>query len=161
MEALLELKFRGVAITDGVTFYEKEHNRVYVRQLNPSWLIFDGSFRISPLTRNAKRALDIALSLVGLLLGAPLMLLAALAVKITSPGPVIYSQIRAGRFGKPFRIYKFRSMTTGAEKGTPQFAQKNDPRVTRVGRFMRKSSCDAQSKELNSLKAFCESSDPA
>ena len=152
MEALLELKFRGVSITDGVTFYEKEHNRVYVRQLNPSWLIFDGSFRISPLTRNAKRALDIALSLVGLSLGAPLMLMAALAVKITSPGAVIYSQIRAGRFGKPFRIYKFRSMTTGAEKGTPQFAEKNDPRVTGVGRFMRKTRIDELPQLYNILR---------
>lgn len=152
MEQLLELKFRGTTITDGMTFYEREHDKVYVRQLNSSWLVFNQNFNISPLTLNAKRGLDIVLSLTGLVLASPLMLGAAVAVKLTSRGPIIYSQERAGRFGKPFMIHKFRSMSAGAEKGTPRFAEENDPRVTAVGGFMRKTRIDELPQMINILK---------
>ncbi len=153
MEELLELKFRGCDITDGMTFYEREFDRIYVRQLNPSWLIFNEQFIISPLTRNTKRALDIVLALIGLVLTFPLMLVTAILVKATSSGPVFYSQVRAGRFGEPFKMHKFRSMTTDAEKGgKPQFAQKNDPRVTPIGGFMRKTRIDELPQLINILK---------
>ncbi len=152
MEQLLELKFQGVAITDGVTFYEREHDRVYVRQLNPSWLIFNEHFNISPLTLSAKRVLDVSLVGLGLILALPLLVAAAIGVKLTSRGPIIYSQERAGLKGRPFKIYKFRSMTVDAEKGTPQFAEKNDPRVTAIGGFMRKTRIDELPQMLNILK---------
>lgn len=149
---LLDLKFKGVTVTEGMTFYEREHNRIYVRQLNPSWIIFNEGFAISPLVRASKRALDVAGALAGLLLAWPLMLITALLVKITSPGPVFYSQERAGLHGRPFTMWKFRSMRNDAEKGKPQFAQQNDPRITPIGKFIRKTRLDELPQILNILK---------
>lgn len=149
---LLDLKFRGVAITEGVTFYEREHTRVYVRQLNPSWVIFNEGFAISPFTRTAKRVLDIALVLLGMVGALPLLLVTAVLIKLTSPGPALYSQERAGLRGRPFTMWKFRSMRTDAEKAGPQFAGKNDPRVTPIGRFIRKTRIDELPQLFNILK---------
>ncbi len=149
---LLDLKLRGVTITEGVTFYEREHNRVYVRQLNPSWIIFNEGFVVAPLVRVGKRSLDLLGACVGLLLASPLLLLTAALIKLTSPGPIFYNQERAGLHGKPFTMWKFRSMRTDAEKGTPQFAQQNDPRITTVGRFVRKTRVDELPQILNILK---------
>ena len=96
-------------------------------QLMPAW------------EKRTKRLLDILVSVLILVLGAPLWALVALLIRLDSPGPVIYSQERVGQHGKPFRIYKFRSMVQDAEKMTgPQWAAKNDPRITRVGRWIRK-----------------------
>jgi lipopolysaccharide/colanic/teichoic acid biosynthesis glycosyltransferase len=80
------------------------------------------------------------------------MLLTALAIRLESPGPTLYSQVRAGEFGKLFTIYKFRSMRTDAEKTGAQFAQENDPRVTRVGKFIRKSRLDELPQLWNVLR---------
>jgi exopolysaccharide biosynthesis polyprenyl glycosylphosphotransferase len=91
-------------------------------------------------------------SVIGLILAAPLMALTALAIKAESPGPMLYSQVRAGEFGKLFTIYKFRSMRTDAEKAGAQFAQENDPRVTRVGRFIRKTRLDELPQLWNVLR---------
>lgn len=152
VQQLLDLKFRGVAVTEGMNFYEREHNRIYVRQLNPSWIIFNEGFAISPFVRVSKRALDIFGGLMGLLLGWPIMLVTAVLIKLTSPGPVFYNQERAGQHGRPFVMWKFRSMRTDAEQGKPQFAQQNDPRITPIGRFIRKTRVDELPQILNILK---------
>ena len=100
-----------------------------------------------------KRALDLALSAVALVVLSPVMALAALAVKLDSSGPVIFKQTRLGRGGAPFQMYKFRSMCVGAEKtGTGQYSFKNDPRVTKVGRFLRATSIDELPQLVNILK---------
>ncbi len=110
-----------------------------------------------------KRILDIVLGLVALVLFAPLFVLIALAIKLDSRGPVIYSQTRAGLGQRPFRILKFRTMVKDAERqleglvpfdklAEPMFKLKNDPRVTRVGRFLRRSSLDETPQLLNLLK---------
>lgn len=100
-----------------------------------------------------KRALDLALSAVALVALSPVMALAALAVKLDSSGPVIFKQTRLGRGGAPFQMYKFRSMCVGAEKtGTGQYSFKNDPRVTKVGRFLRATSIDELPQLVNILK---------
>jgi exopolysaccharide biosynthesis polyprenyl glycosylphosphotransferase len=103
-------------------------------------------------TEAFKRAFDVAFSLLGLLLASPLMLLAALLVKLTSDGPVIYKQTRVGRFGRPFSIYKFRTMQVDAEKDGPVWAASADGRTTPVGRFLRKSRLDELPQLWNILR---------
>ncbi len=152
VEQLLEVKFRGVEVEEGVQFYERNTSKLYVRELKPSQLIFAEGFAARPGTRRLKRILDVGVSIVGLFLASPLMLLTTLAIKLESPGPTLYSQVRAGQFGKLFTIYKFRSMRTDAEKGGAQLAKENDPRVTRVGRFIRKTRLDELPQLWNVLK---------
>ncbi|HVY45114.1 MAG TPA: TIGR03013 family XrtA/PEP-CTERM system glycosyltransferase, partial [Minicystis sp.] len=142
METLLELKFRGVEIEEGVAFYERVTGKLFVRELKPSQLIFSDGFRVRPSTLAAKRAFDVACAVVGLVLAAPLMLLTAIAIRLDSSGPVLYSQLRAGAFGEPFLVHKFRSMRVDAEANGAQWAAEDDPRVTRVGRFIRKTRID-------------------
>jgi exopolysaccharide biosynthesis polyprenyl glycosylphosphotransferase len=110
--------------------------------LRKSWLVFSDGFVVSRGALFAKRVLDLAVAATGLLLGAPVMLLVALAVRLDSPGPVFFRQDRVGRGGREFTLWKFRSMRTDAEAGGAQWAVKADPRVTRVGRFIRKTRLD-------------------
>jgi sugar transferase (PEP-CTERM system associated) len=152
VEQLLEVKFRGVEVEEGVQFYERNTSKLYVRELKPSQLIFAEGFAARPGTRRLKRILDVTVSVIGIVLSAPLMLLTALAIRLESPGPTLYSQVRAGEFGKLFTIYKFRSMRTDAEKAGAQFAQENDPRVTRVGKFIRKTRLDELPQFWNVLR---------
>ena len=98
-----------------------------------------------------KRALDAAVSLAALLILSPVMLLLALAVKLDSRGPVFYRQIRVGRYGRDFKIYKFRTMVRDADRIGPAVTIGGDPRVTRVGRLIRKCRMDEFSQLLNVL----------
>jgi sugar transferase (PEP-CTERM system associated) len=152
VEQLLEVKFRGVDVEEGVVFYEREMGKIFVRELKPSQLIFAEGFTARPATRRLKRLLDVVMASVGLVLAAPIMLLTAVAIAIDSPGPILYRQVRAGELGRPFTLYKFRSMRVDAEKLGAQFAQENDPRVTRVGRFIRKTRIDELPQLWNVLK---------
>ncbi|MGK4005006.1 TIGR03013 family XrtA/PEP-CTERM system glycosyltransferase [Sorangium sp. So ce1036] len=142
IEELLELKLRGVEIEEGIELYERVTGKIFVRELKPSQIIFSHGFSVRRRTLVAKRIFDVVCATAGLLLGLPLMALTAVAVKLDSSGPALYSQIRTGAFGKPFRIHKFRSMRTDAEKNGAVWAMENDPRVTRVGRFIRKTRLD-------------------
>lgn len=100
-----------------------------------------------------KRFFDIVLSLGALICLSPLLLIVAIAIKLESKGPAIFKQTRLGRYGKPFQIYKFRSMCVGAEnKGSGQYSFKNDPRVTKVGRFIRATSIDELPQLVNILR---------
>ena len=99
------------------------------------------------------RGVDIFLSFIGLIFVSPIMLITALAIKLESPGPIIYKQIRCGQFGKEFILYKFRSMRKDAESGTGAvWAQRNDPRVTRVGSFIRKTRIDELPQLVNIIR---------
>ena len=152
VEQLLEVKFRGVEVEEGVNFYERIAGKIFVRELKPSQLIFAEGFTARPTTRRLKRILDVAVAALGLVIAAPLMLLTALAIKIDSPGPILYKQVRAGEFGRLFTILKFRSMRTDAEKNGAQFAKENDDRVTLVGRFIRKTRLDELPQLFNVLR---------
>ncbi|MBI4734156.1 MAG: sugar transferase, partial [Rubrobacteridae bacterium] len=100
-----------------------------------------------------KRILDLLTSIVALIVVSPLLLISALAIKFTSPGPIVYRQERIGQWQKPFHIYKFRTMVADAESGTgPVLAADNDSRITAVGRFLRKSRLDEFPQILNILK---------
>ncbi len=152
VDQLLEVKFRGVEVEEGVSFYERTMLKIFVRELKPSQLIFAEGFTSRPTTRRLKRILDVLIATAGIILSAPLMLLTAIAIKLESPGPFLYKQVRSGEFGKLFTILKFRSMRTDAEKAGAQFAQENDPRVTRVGKFIRKTRLDELPQFWNVLR---------
>ncbi len=135
---LLRIKTTGVHVNDFSSFIERETGRVDLDTVNPSWLIFSDGFSsgraISSVT---KRLFDITASMLLLLLCAPLIVLFALLVKLDSKGPAFFRQSRVGLYGQSFDVIKLRSMRTDAEVDGAQFAQHNDPRVTRLGRFIR------------------------
>ena len=99
-----------------------------------------------------KPAIDYTISILGLILLLPVILLLALVIKISDRGPVIYSQKRIGKNGKSFTIYKFRSMHPGSEEGTTLISSKNDERISKIGRFMRKHKFDEIPNFINVLK---------
>lgn len=152
VDQLLEVKFRGVEVQEGVDFFERETGKIFVKELKPSQLIFAEGFTARTTTRRLKRLLDVISAGIGLVLAGPLMLFTAMLIKLESPGPVLYKQVRAGEFGRLFTILKFRSMRTDAEKHGAQFAKENDDRVTRVGKFIRKTRIDELPQLWNVLK---------
>ncbi len=139
LKDLLRIKTLGVHVNDFSSFMERETGRVDLDTLNPSWLIFSDGFSSSRVLSSAgKRVFDILASGLLLLLSAPVVVLFALFVKLDSPGPAFFRQTRVGLYGQPFTMVKLRSMRTDAEKDGAQWAQKSDPRVTRVGSLIRK-----------------------
>jgi sugar transferase (PEP-CTERM system associated) len=147
---LVDLKLRdGVAIEELDSFYERLTGKVHTKMLRPSWLIFSGTSRRVRLYRYVRRLLDIALSLVGLTVSLPIMALTAIAIKLDSSGPVLYKQRRVGERNRLFTIMKFRSMRVGAEPDGPVWAERDDPRITRVGRIIRKLRIDELPQFIN------------
>ena len=153
MKQLLECRLNGISVIDLSGFYEREHGQVPVHSLKSSWLVYGKGFAQDPLRTAVKRAFDITCALGLLALASPVVLLAAVAVAIESGGPVLYRQERVGRGGRSFNCIKFRSMATDAEKdGVARWASKRDPRVTRVGRFLRKARIDELPQLFNVLR---------
>lgn len=150
---LLECKLSGVHVMDLTTFFERESGRIELESLNTSWLVFADGFQQSLIKTWVKRAFDIAASTALLILCLPVMALTALLIKLEDNGPVFYRQDRVGQGNRPFALLKFRSMRVNAEKdGAPQWAAKNDQRVTRLGRFIRKVRIDELPQALNVLR---------
>ena len=153
MKQLLECRLNGISVIDLSGFYEREHGQVPVHSLKSSWLVYGKGFAQDPLRTAVKRGFDITCALGLLALASPVMLLAAVAVAIESGRPVLYRQERVGRGGRSFNCIKFRSMATDAEKdGVARWASKSDPRVTRVGRFLRKARIDELPQLFNVLR---------
>ena len=139
LKDLLRIKTTGVHVNDFSSFIERETGRVDLDTLNPSWLIFSDGFSSGrAISSAAKRLFDIAASGLLLLMTFPLIALFALLVKLDSKGPAFFRQTRVGLYGQPFQLIKLRSMRTDAEAGGAKWAEKNDPRITRLGRFIRK-----------------------
>ncbi|MFM1872599.1 MAG: putative undecaprenyl-phosphate N-acetylgalactosaminyl 1-phosphate transferase [Planctomycetota bacterium] len=152
-ELLLECRMDGVLIEEREAMYERITGKLAVESMRPSYLIYGRGFAKDPLTLATKRVLDILAASIGLLVSLPISLLAALAVKLTSPGPVFFTQERVGEDGRLFRVIKFRTMRSDAEKHTgPVWAQKNDARVTSVGKFLRVTRIDEIPQFLNILR---------
>ena len=150
---LLRCKFSGVKIEEGLSFYERITGRVHLDALRPSWLIFSNGFGRSRVTTVLKRVLDVVGSLVGLILFAPLGLVIAALLKLDSPGPILYRQERVGEGGRPFRLFKFRSMRHDAEAATgPVWTTDGDGRVTRFGKWLRKFRLDELPQMINVLR---------
>ncbi|RED16869.1 TIGR03013 family XrtA/PEP-CTERM system glycosyltransferase [Parasphingopyxis lamellibrachiae] len=154
LDDLLRIKTTGVHVNDLSTFLERETGRVDLDSVNPSWLIFSDGFSSGRrLSSASKRLFDILASSALLILTAPLILLFALAIKLESPGPAFFRQKRVGQYGQEFELIKLRSMREDAEKdGEAIWAQKNDPRVTRIGKLIRKIRIDELPQAWTVLK---------
>jgi len=153
VELLLSLKSSGIRIQDGTDIYEAITGKVPVESLRLGWLLFSRGFQSSPFLRIYKRCASLVVSTTGLLLSLPLMPFVALAVKLTSPGPLLYRQNRVGRAGRVFECYKFRTMRADAEADRgPTWAGDEDPRITRVGRFLRRTRIDEIPQLWNVLR---------
>ena len=149
---LLNCRLRGIRVTDLSAFFERVTGEVPVNSLKASWLIYGDGFRQSWSRRFVKRAFDLLASITLLVLAGPVMLAAALAIYLESGGPIVFRQERVGLGGRPFLLLKFRSMRTDAEKdGVPRWAATGDPRVTRVGRFIRRTRIDELPQIFNVL----------
>jgi sugar transferase (PEP-CTERM system associated) len=143
VEALLQLKSRGVRIQDGAEMYEAVTGKIPIESLRLSWLLFSPGFRVSGPLLVYERIFSLSLCLIGLILTLPLMPLIALAIRLDSAGPVIFRQKRVGQNGKTFTLYKFRTMVDGADQeGNYRPAETVDSRFTRVGRWLRRSRMD-------------------
>ena len=139
LKDLLRIKTKGVHVNDFSSFLERETGRVDLDTVNPSWLIFSDGFSSSRIFSSAvKRVFDITASLALLALTFPIIAVFAILVKLDSKGPAFFRQQRVGLYGECFNLVKLRSMRTDAEKGGAQWASENDPRITRVGSFIRK-----------------------
>lgn len=143
VQELLQLKLTGVKIEEAATWLEKIHGRIELEHLYPSWLILADGFSFSSALNIFRRVLSVLASAVLLVVVLPLLPFVVLAIKLDSAGPVLYKQARVGRRGASFFCYKFRTMRRDAEADTgPTWARDDDPRITRVGRFLRLSRLD-------------------
>jgi len=151
---LLEARMEGITVTPYLAYCERETRRINIAALDPSWLIYGDGFRISDATsRLLKRGLDIIASLLLLAFALPTLVLAAIAIRCDSPGPIFYWQTRVGRGGVPFQIIKFRTMRVDAETAAgPQWAALGDARVTGIGGLLRRLRIDELPQILNVLK---------
>jgi sugar transferase (PEP-CTERM system associated) len=154
MSDLLRIKTTGVHVNDLSSFLERETGRVDLASVNPSWLIFSDGFSAGRrLSSIAKRVFDIAASLILLILTGPIILLAAILVKLDSKGPAFYRQQRVGLYGQEFWIVKLRTMRQDAEvAGKAVWAEKDDPRITRLGYWLRKLRIDELPQTWTVLK---------
>lgn len=153
MDQLVLCRSMGIPVMDLAGFYERTHAEVPLDSLKASWLVYGPGFVQGRTRRALKRVFDIVSSSLLLLMALPVMIVAAIAIKLDSRGPVIYRQERVGLGGRPFMCLKFRSMSTDAERdGVARWATKNDSRVTRVGKFIRKTRIDELPQLFSVLK---------
>jgi sugar transferase (PEP-CTERM system associated) len=152
IDDLLDCKLKGVNITEYLTFWEREKGQIDLDALQPSWLFFSDGFRVNWFPNMLKRSFDVSVSLVFLLVTAPVIIAAAIAIRLEGPGPIFYLQERVGLNGRRFSLMKFRSMSVNAEKDGPRWAATNDQRITRVGAFIRKTRVDEIPQVINVLR---------
>ena len=139
-------------ITDGHRVFEEASGRLAIDSLRPSALIFSTGFHRRWISVVMKRILDVLLSVLGLAIFLPFFALIAVCIRLDSPGPVLYRQVRVGLGGRPFTIFKFRTMRQDAEKVGPQWAQVEDSRISRVGWWLRKTRLDELPQLFNVLR---------
>jgi sugar transferase (PEP-CTERM system associated) len=154
VDQLLKIRLEGrAAIEEGTALYERLTGKISVEMLRPSWIIFSGGAKRSAVWNVIRRAFNFMLALLATLLSLPVAIVTAIAIKLESTGPTFYIQERVGKNGRVFKIIKFRSMLQDAEKdGQPQWAQRRDPRITRVGAFIRKTRIDEIPQFINILR---------
>ena len=148
-----ELRYSGVTVMPLVSLFEEVHQLVPLELITAEWLLTASALPHMLYIKKIKRGFDVAVSLLGLVFPfGPIMLLGMLAVRLTSPGPIFYRQVRCGRFGQPFQVVKLRTMRVDAEKDGAVWAATKDPRVTPVGGFLRKYRIDEIPQLLNVLR---------
>jgi len=150
---LLDLRFSGILIEDAAATYETARGRICTKELRPAQLIFSGELGPRPSSVRLQSVYSFVIALFGFIVSLPIMLLTAVAVKLFSPGPVLFRQTRVGLNGGTFTLYKFRSMYADAEARTGAvWATKDDPRITPVGRWIRRLRLDELPQFINVLK---------
>ncbi len=153
MDQLLACRIRGIPVLDLAGFFERAKGEVPTDSLKASWLVYGHGFVQGTLRKLMKRLFDLISSSLLLAVASPVMLITAIAIRLESPGPIIYRQERVGLGGQAFMCLKFRSMRTDAEKdGVARWATKNDSRVTRIGAFIRKMRIDELPQLVSVLK---------
>lgn len=154
VKKLMEMRLRGVFVDSLANFYEQFWRKVPPSYLRDDWFAFTSGFSLihNRINLKMKRLFDILITGLLLLIASPLMLLAAVAIKLDSPGSIFYSQIRTGQKKQEFKVHKFRTMYQNAEKQGVQWAQTKDPRITRVGRWLRLMRIDELPQLWNVLK---------
>ncbi|HEV7266297.1 MAG TPA: TIGR03013 family XrtA/PEP-CTERM system glycosyltransferase [Falsiroseomonas sp.] len=151
MQALLACRTAGFPVTEYLGCLEREIGRIDMKRLELGWLLYSDGFGANQLDHALKRGLDILVSLVLLVVTAPFLLGAAIAVKLQDGGPVLYRQSRVTLDGRPFRIMKLRTMLVDAEKHGATWAADRDPRITAIGRFLRRTRIDELPQLFNVL----------
>ena len=153
LREFMHSKLKGIDVIEATTYFEQEKGCLLVEHMQPSAFVYTHRFRMTPFMRSYKRIYDVVFSSIGLVLTAPLFPCLAVLIKLDSPGPVFFKQLRVGEGEVEFFVYKFRTMAKDAEKRTGAvWAQKDDPRVTRLGKFMRKTRLDEIPQLYNVLK---------
>ncbi|MHB8539955.1 MAG: sugar transferase [Candidatus Acidiferrales bacterium] len=153
VEALLRLKSRGIRIQDGAEVFEAITGKVPIESLRLSWLLFSPGFHVPKLLLIYKRLFSFLISSACFLITAPIMGLVAIAIRLDSPGPAIFKQERIGEGGKPFTLFKFRTMVDGADRDANyRPAEKADDRFTRVGKLLRRTRIDELPQLFNILR---------
>jgi exopolysaccharide biosynthesis polyprenyl glycosylphosphotransferase len=141
-EALARSRAAGISVVSAAGFASRYSRKLPLSLLTPSELSMGEGFTATALTDFGIRVLDMAVAIMLLILAAPLLIVVMIAIRLDSPGPIFYSQERVGRKGMPYLVTKLRTMRTDAEKAGPVWATANDSRVTRIGKFLRKSRID-------------------
>ena len=151
---LLQYKLEGLQYYNYLEFYETYENKLPISHLSPKWFLENTGFEIyhNNFNLKAKRLLDLIFAMLIGIFAAPVIILAAIIVKLESKGPIFFIQERIGEGNRKFNIVKFRSMTTDAEKDGPQWASKNDNRVTKFGKIMRATRIDELPQLWNVLR---------
>jgi exopolysaccharide biosynthesis polyprenyl glycosylphosphotransferase len=152
LRELLELRLRGVVIENSSTLLERLSGKLLLDGLNPSTRIFTEGFHMSASQQLFRCMFSFTVSFVALLICLPFLPFIILAVRLSSPGPIFFSQTRVGQRGRLFTAYKFRTMRENAEAQGAVWATKDDPRVTPIGRFMRSTRLDEIPQLWNVLR---------
>jgi len=152
VEQLLRLKARGVYIHDGPEYYESVTGKIALESLRSSWLLFSPGFHVRTALRIYKRLFSVCLGSLAILITSPLMLLAAVAIRLDSSGPAIFRQKRVGEHGRLFTVHKFRSMYDGSDRKELTPAEHDDARITRVGKWLRRTRIDELPQLFNIVK---------
>lgn len=149
---LLDLHFRGILIDDANSLIEQLEGKLLLDGLVPSSFIFRDGVGITAVQRFVRRIVSICISFTSLLICLPFIPFIMLAVRISSPGPIFFHQTRVGRRGRTFEVFKFRTMKQDAEANGAVWAVENDPRITRVGKFLRMTRLDEIPQLWNVLR---------
>jgi sugar transferase (PEP-CTERM system associated) len=152
MDWMLSCLRMGCRVTNEATFYESSVGRVLVDEITPEWFLFTDLKAHCEQYAMLKRFFDVIVAIVGLIVSLPFYPFVALAIRIEDGGPVFYSQDRTGHNGAVFKLWKFRTMRPDAENGESRWASRNDPRITRVGRLMRRTRLDEFPQLFNILR---------
>jgi exopolysaccharide biosynthesis polyprenyl glycosylphosphotransferase len=154
LASLIKLRINGIIVEDMLSLYERQVKKIPIHHIHNRWLLLEDGFNLyrGEVTKRPKRVFDLLLSIVALILLSPVMIITAVLIMLESPGGFIFAQKRVGLGEKVITLYKFRSMRCDSEVAGAQWAQSNDPRITRIGSFIRKFRIDELPQLWNVIK---------